>query len=52
MEKRKGVIEHLPTYLLVSEVTLEAINDDKHFTGMILPSLTRKNLGILHQLRK
>lgn len=32
MEKRKGVIEHLPACLLVSEVTLEAINDDKHLT--------------------
>lgn len=32
MEKRKGVIEHLPACLLVSEVTLEAINNDKHLT--------------------
>lgn len=52
MEKRKGVIEHLPACLLVSVVALEAINDDKHLTSMVLLLRTTRNLGMLHQLRK
>lgn len=51
MEKRKGVIEHLSTCLLVSVVALEDINDDKHLTRMVLLSFIRRNLGVIHQLR-
>lgn len=48
MEKRKGIIEHLPACLLVSVARLEAINDDKHLTRMVLFSFVRRNLGVIH----
>ena len=49
---QKGVVEHLLACLLVSVVTVEVINDEKHLTRMVLLSLTTRNLGMLHQLRK
>ena len=38
--------------LLVSLVTVEVTNDEKHLTRVVLLSHTRRHLGVFHQLKK